>query len=190
MRVLRYGATRAQVLGLEAVLGTGSVVSHLGGLVKDNTGYDLPGLVCGSEGTLAVVTAARLRLVPAMPCRTVAVLAFPTVGRRARRGRLRAPTVAPTLEAAELFLAAGLELVCSVTGMPAAVRGLAPGLPPRRGGRPRRPDRGAGRGRVAPSTTWSTWSSRPIRPGGPSCGATARRTPRPSTPSAHPTSST
>ena len=63
--VLRYGDTRAQVLGVEAVLGTGSVISHLGGLVKDNTGYDLPGLLCGSEGTLAVVTAARLRLVPA-----------------------------------------------------------------------------------------------------------------------------
>ncbi len=77
--VLRYGDTRAQVLGLEAVLGTGSVISHLGGLVKDNTGYHLPALVCGSEGTLAVVTAARLRLVPEMPCRTVAVLAFPTV---------------------------------------------------------------------------------------------------------------
>ena len=77
--VLRYGDTRAQVLGVEAVLGTGSVISHLGGLVKDNTGYDLPGLLCGSEGTLAVVTAARLRLVPAPSCRTVAVLAFDTV---------------------------------------------------------------------------------------------------------------
>ena len=62
--VLRYGDTRAQVIGVEAVLGTGAVISHLGGLVKDNTGYDLPGLLCGSEGTLAVVTAARLRLVP------------------------------------------------------------------------------------------------------------------------------
>ena len=79
IHVLRYGDTRAQVLGVEAVLGTGSVVSHLGGLVKDNTGYDLPGLVCGSEGTLAVVTAARLRLVPSLPCRTVAVLAFASV---------------------------------------------------------------------------------------------------------------
>ena len=77
--VLRYGDTRAQVLGVEAVLGTGSVISHLGGLVKDNTGYDLPGLLCGSEGTLAVVTAARLRLVPAPSFRTVAVLAFDTV---------------------------------------------------------------------------------------------------------------
>ena len=78
-RVLRHGDTRAQVLGVEAVLGTGAVLSHLGGLIKDNTGYHLPGLFCGSEGTLAVVTAARLRLVPALPERTVAVLAFATV---------------------------------------------------------------------------------------------------------------
>ncbi|MGO9028256.1 MAG: FAD-binding oxidoreductase [Acidimicrobiales bacterium] len=114
--VLRYGDTRAQLLGLEAVLGTGSVVSHLGGLVKDNTGYHLPGLVCGSEGTLAVVTAARLRLVPAMPCRTVAVLAFATVSYALDASALLRRSL-PTLEACELFLAPGLELVCTVTGM-------------------------------------------------------------------------
>ncbi len=114
--VLRYGDTRAQVLGLEAVLGTGSVVSHLGGLIKDNTGYHLPGLVCGSEGTLAVVTAARLRLVPSQPCRTVAVLAFDTVV-HALEASVTLRQALPPLEAAELFLAPGLELVCSVTGM-------------------------------------------------------------------------
>jgi FAD/FMN-containing dehydrogenase len=114
--VLRYGDTRAQVIGLEAVLGTGSVISHLGGLVKDNTGYNLPGLVCGSEGTLAVVTAARLRLVPAMGCRTVAVLAFPTVSDALAASAVFRRSL-PALESAELFLAAGLALVCSVTGM-------------------------------------------------------------------------
>ncbi len=114
--VIRYGDTRAQVLGLEAVLGTGSVISHLGGLVKDNTGYDLPGLICGSEGTLAIVTAARLRLVPATSHRTVAVLAFPTVA-RAVDASVSLRLAIPALEAAELFLAPGLELVCSVTGM-------------------------------------------------------------------------
>jgi FAD/FMN-containing dehydrogenase len=114
--VLRYGDTRAQLLGLEAVLGTGSVVSHLGGLVKDNTGYHLPGLVCGSEGTLAIVTAARLRLVPAMPFRTVAVLAFPTVS-DALDASVSFRRSLPALEACELFLSSGLELVCSVTGM-------------------------------------------------------------------------
>jgi FAD/FMN-containing dehydrogenase len=69
IRVLRHGSMRANVLGLEAVLADGSVISRLGGLFKDNTGYDLAGLLCGSEGTLGVVTAARLRLVPTPPNR-------------------------------------------------------------------------------------------------------------------------
>ena len=117
-RVLRHGDTRAQVLGVEAVLGTGAVLSHLGGLIKDNTGYHLPGLFCGSEGTLAVVTAARLRLVPALPERTVAVLAFATVTDAVAASVLFRRSLT-TLDAAELFLAPGLDLVCSVTGLPA-----------------------------------------------------------------------
>jgi FAD/FMN-containing dehydrogenase len=116
LHVLRYGGTRAQLMGLEAVLGTGSVLSHLGGLVKDNTGYDWPGLVCGSEGTLAVVTAARLRLVPPMPFRAVAVLAFANVG-DALDAAVLLRRALPSLEACELVLAPGVELVCSVTGM-------------------------------------------------------------------------
>ena len=84
LHVLRYGDTRSQLVGIEAVLGTGAVVSHLGGLVKDNTGYDLAGLLCGSEGTLGVVTAARLRLVAPTPERVVALLAFDD-GRRGGR---------------------------------------------------------------------------------------------------------
>jgi len=74
-RVLRYGSMRANLLGVEAVLGDGSVISHLDGLVKDNTGYDLAGLLCGSEGTLGIVTAARLRLVPEWPDRLAAAVA-------------------------------------------------------------------------------------------------------------------
>ncbi len=65
LRVLRYGPMRAQVRGVEAVLSDGTVLSHLAGLVKDNTGYDYPSLLAGSEGTLAVITAARLQLVTA-----------------------------------------------------------------------------------------------------------------------------
>jgi FAD/FMN-containing dehydrogenase len=114
--VVRYGGTRAQLVGVEAVLGTGAVVSHLGGLIKDNTGYHLPSLLCGSEGTLGVVTAARLRLVPSTPCRTVALLAFSAV-----EDALAATTslrlALSSLSAAELFLDAGLDLVCSTTGM-------------------------------------------------------------------------
>ena len=65
IRVLRYGMFRRQVLGLEAVLADGTVLSSLNGLVKDNSGYDLKQLFIGSEGTLGVVTRARLALHPA-----------------------------------------------------------------------------------------------------------------------------
>ena len=115
-RVLRHGDTRAQLVGVEAVLGDGALVSHLGGLVKDNTGYHLPSLLCGSEGTLGIVTAARLRLVPQAGERVVALLAFDdlAVGVDAA-GALRRDL--PSLEAAELFLASGLDLVCVTTGL-------------------------------------------------------------------------
>ena len=111
-RVIRYGDTRAQLLGVEAVLGNGSVVSHLDGLVKDNTGYHLPSLLCGSEGTLGIVTAARLRLVPRFEERVVAVLGFAGIDDAlAACGTLR--RALPSLEAAELFFDDGLALVCS-----------------------------------------------------------------------------
>src|ERR1700723_411701 len=74
VQTIRYGPTRAQLLGLEAVLADGSVISRLGGIQADNTGYDLTQLLAGSEGTLGVITAARLRLWPAAPP-TLTVLA-------------------------------------------------------------------------------------------------------------------
>ncbi len=64
VHTVRYGFTRAQLLGVEAVLADGSVISRLTGLAADNAGYDLAGLLAGSEGTLGVITAARLRLWP------------------------------------------------------------------------------------------------------------------------------
>jgi len=79
INVLRYGAMREQVLGIEAVLADGSVISHLEGLEKDNTGYHLPSLLAGSEGTLAIITRARLRLHPYLPARCTAMLAFSSV---------------------------------------------------------------------------------------------------------------
>ncbi len=62
IRVIAYGMTRAQVTGIEAVLPNGEIVEHLAGLAKDNTGYDLAGLLTGAEGTLGIITAVRLRL--------------------------------------------------------------------------------------------------------------------------------
>jgi FAD/FMN-containing dehydrogenase len=66
LNVVRYGMTRDLVLGIEAVLPDGSVLRALSSLRKDNTGYDLKGLLVGSEGTLGVITAASLRLWPSM----------------------------------------------------------------------------------------------------------------------------
>ncbi|WP_156681248.1 FAD-binding oxidoreductase [Sphingomonas profundi] len=66
-RVVRWGMTRANVLGIEAVLADGTVVSAMNRLVKNNTGYDLKHLFIGSEGTTGIVTRAVLRLVAA-PC--------------------------------------------------------------------------------------------------------------------------
>jgi FAD/FMN-containing dehydrogenase len=116
-RMMRYGPMRAQVLGVEAVLADGRVVSHLGGLAKDNTGYDLAGLVTGSEGTLAVVTRVRLRLVPRFEHRVVALLAVGSVA-TAVEATTSLRREVPSLEAAELFLAEGLALVCRVFGLP------------------------------------------------------------------------
>ncbi|HEX7166464.1 MAG TPA: FAD-linked oxidase C-terminal domain-containing protein [Acidimicrobiales bacterium] len=64
MRAVKYGVTRHQVLGLEAVLATGEVIRTGGKFVKSSTGYDLTQLIVGSEGTLALVTEATLRLYP------------------------------------------------------------------------------------------------------------------------------
>ena len=118
IRVLRYGSMRAQVIGLEAVLADGSVLSRMAGLAKDGTGYDLVGLLAGSEGTLAVVTAVRLRLVPRMRSRAVALLAMDsTEAAVALLPGLR--EALPSLSAAELFYAPGLALVRAHGGLPA-----------------------------------------------------------------------
>ena len=71
-QVLRFGTMRSLVAGVEAVLPDGSVHSGLSGLKKDNRGYSLDQLLIGAEGTLGVITAAALRLVPAIASRAVA----------------------------------------------------------------------------------------------------------------------
>jgi FAD/FMN-containing dehydrogenase len=74
-RVLRYGMMREMVLGLEAVLADGTVVTSMNRLIKNNTGYDLKQLFIGSEGTLGVVTRAVLRLRPKASSQQTAFLA-------------------------------------------------------------------------------------------------------------------
>lgn len=73
--VLRHGSARELVLGLEVVLATGEVWPGLRRLRKDNTGYDLKQLFLGSEGTLGIITAAVLKLVPKCRVKEVALAA-------------------------------------------------------------------------------------------------------------------
>jgi FAD/FMN-containing dehydrogenase len=78
-QVLRHGSMRALVLGLEAVLADGSIYSALTPLKKDNRGFDLKQLFIGSEGTLGIVTAATLRVVPALADRIVIWAGLPSI---------------------------------------------------------------------------------------------------------------
>ena len=79
-QVLRHGSMRSLVLGLEAVLADGSVFSMLTPLKKDNRGFDLKQLLIGSEGTLGIVTAASLKLEPAIADRVVIWAGVPSLG--------------------------------------------------------------------------------------------------------------
>jgi FAD/FMN-containing dehydrogenase len=77
-QVLRFGTMRSLVAGVEAVLPDGSVHDGLSALKKDNRGYSLDQLLVGSEGTLGILTAASLRLVPAVAGRAVAWAGLPS----------------------------------------------------------------------------------------------------------------
>src|SRR6266516_6955469 len=121
LRVLRFGPMRAQLRGIEAVLADGTVVSHLAGLVKDNTGYDYPSLLAGSEGTLAVVTGARLRLVPRLRDTVTALAGVDGPGEvhAVARAALRA---VPGLLSAEFFTRAGLDVLAEHAGLAPPLR--------------------------------------------------------------------
>ncbi|MFO1174993.1 MAG: FAD-binding oxidoreductase [Paracoccaceae bacterium] len=80
LRVIRDGMTRAKLLGIEAVLADGTVLTNLGKMVKNNTGYDLRHLFAGSEGTLGVITRAVFRLRPLPRARATALCALETCG--------------------------------------------------------------------------------------------------------------
>jgi len=75
-QVIRFGMTRALVLGLEAVLADGTVVSSLNKMLKNNAGYDLKHLFIGTEGTLGIVTRIVLRLYPGLDSRCTALCAL------------------------------------------------------------------------------------------------------------------
>lgn len=112
--VFRFGATRHHLRGITAVLGDGSTVSHMSGLLKDNTGYDLAGLLCGSEGTLGVVTSAILGLVPRAGHMTSVLLGCRDLDAAVS---LVAGVSGPEMEAAEVMLADGVALVERTVGI-------------------------------------------------------------------------
>jgi FAD/FMN-containing dehydrogenase len=120
VRVVHFGDTRAQVVGVEAVFPDGSVMNRLDALPKDSAGYDLSQLLIGSEGTLAVVTAVRLRLRPALPDdRVTTLVGVPTLD----AGLALTAEVSPTaLLAAEFFDNTGMQLVCDSAGLPHPLR--------------------------------------------------------------------
>src|SRR5580692_8304258 len=125
IQTVRYGHTRDQVLGVEAVLADGSVISRLGGLQTDNSGYELAQLLAGSEGTLGVITAARLRLWRPVPVTLTLLAGVADIAAAAALvAEIRA--VVPGIRAAEYFEATGLALVRAHTGLPAPLRAEHP----------------------------------------------------------------
>jgi FAD/FMN-containing dehydrogenase len=124
-RVVRFGTMRHQVVGIEAILADGRLVGSLAGLPKETAGLHWPSLLAGSEGTLAVVTAARLRLVPRYERVVTAMVALATIDDAvALAGRLRGKL--STLDSLEIVLPAALELVAQHLGEPAPVATSGP----------------------------------------------------------------
>lgn len=83
-RCLKYGVTRAYVLGLTVVLPDGSILTCGGRTHKNKQGFDLVGLFCGSEGMLGIITEAILRIIPAPPARAALHASFPQFAMAAR----------------------------------------------------------------------------------------------------------
>ena len=115
---LRYGPMRARLAGLEAVLANGTMVSRLSGL-KDTAGYDWGAVLIGSEGTLAIVTRARLRLTRPPAGRAVALFGCASVPATLALLQTLRGALGPRLEAADFSSGAGLELVRARRGLAA-----------------------------------------------------------------------
>jgi FAD/FMN-containing dehydrogenase len=103
INVIRYGTARAQVLGLEAVLADGTIVSSLRSLRKDTAGYDLKQLFIGSEGTLGIITAATLKLFPMPAITRTALVAINSSGDAVRLLAHLRTALEDTIEAFELI---------------------------------------------------------------------------------------
>jgi glycolate oxidase len=128
MRAVKYGVTRHHVLGIEAVLGTGEVITTGGKFVKATSGYDLTQLVVGSEGTLALVTRAILRLHPRPGHHATLLAPFATIAAIASAvPPIVASGVGPLMvEYIDLVTMAGITAAAGIDlGIPDDIRGLA-----------------------------------------------------------------
>jgi FAD/FMN-containing dehydrogenase len=112
IHVVGNGMMRKQVLGVEAVLASGEVIRSMSGLAKNNTGYDLTQLLCGSEGTLGVITEVSLQLI--RPRSTELIVAGCDSVEQALSIASR---FTGKLAAAEIMDRAGLDAVSRVTGI-------------------------------------------------------------------------
>lgn len=128
MRAVRYGVTRHRVLGIEAVLAGGEVIRSGGKYVKSSSGYDLTQLVIGSEGTLALVTEATLKLEPRLPHQATLLAPFGTLEEvTGAVPGIMASGVGPLiLEYIDLLAMGGITTSAGIDlGVPAAIREAA-----------------------------------------------------------------
>ena len=119
-RVLRFGTMRRQVVGIEAVTAKGAIVGSLDGLPKETAGLHWPSLLAGSEGTLAVITAARLRLVPWFQHTATALVAVKSIESGIRLLAALRQSVT-SLDAVEVLAPAAMRLVSDHIGQPPPV---------------------------------------------------------------------
>ena len=119
---LAYGIARSHALGLEVVLADGRVLNNLNKLKKDNTGYDLKNLFIGAEGTLGIITAAVLKLVPRPRSVETAFVGVPSPEAALELLGLATERTAGGVTSFELMLRMGIELVLQPRRAAAAIR--------------------------------------------------------------------
>ncbi len=113
--VIRFGMAREQVLGLEAVLADGTIVSSMNNMLKNNAGYDLKQLFIGTEGTLGIITRAVLRLRPALRSQNTAFVAVDDFEKIPVLLRELGALLGGTLNAFEVLWADFYELILGAT---------------------------------------------------------------------------
>lgn len=124
-RCLKYGVTRAYVLGLEVVLPDGRICSCGGLTHKNKQGFDLVGLFCGSEGLLGIVTQATLRIIPAPPARAALSASFPrfALAAEAVQNVLQAGHLPSAMEISDAFTLAAARRYLGPSALPDDARG-------------------------------------------------------------------